>query len=76
MEVFSRRKLESNWDRYEASERREPDDDTPTQRGAEYCVLLESAGKITSVFFVRSNRSKLNVEILDRLCCLFRLRSG
>nr|XP_019953116.1 PREDICTED: cell death regulator Aven [Paralichthys olivaceus] len=43
-EVFSRRKLESNWDRYEASEKQEPDDDTPTQRGTDYHVLLESAG--------------------------------
>ncbi|XP_040919970.1 cell death regulator Aven [Toxotes jaculatrix] len=43
-EFFSRRKLESNWDRYEASERQEPDDDTPTQRGTDYHVLLESAG--------------------------------
>ncbi|XP_034756960.1 cell death regulator Aven isoform X2 [Etheostoma cragini] len=44
VEVFSRRKLESNWDRYEASERPEPDDDTPTQRGIDYHVLLASAG--------------------------------
>ncbi|TDH00612.1 hypothetical protein EPR50_G00190230 [Perca flavescens] len=45
MEVFSRRKLESNWDRYEVSERPEPDDDdTPTQRGTDYHVLLGSAG--------------------------------
>ncbi|XP_076612340.1 cell death regulator Aven isoform X1 [Chaetodon auriga] len=44
MEVFSRRKLESNWARYEESERQEPDDETPTQRGADYHVLLESAG--------------------------------
>ncbi|XP_042358997.1 LOW QUALITY PROTEIN: cell death regulator Aven [Plectropomus leopardus] len=44
-EVFSRRKLESNWDRYEASEKQKPeDDDTPTQRGTDYHVLLESAG--------------------------------
>ncbi|KAL3979554.1 hypothetical protein ACER0C_018104 [Sarotherodon galilaeus] len=43
-EVFSRRKLESNWDRYEESERPEPDDDTPTQRGTDYHVLLASAG--------------------------------
>ncbi|TKS76305.1 Cell death regulator [Collichthys lucidus] len=33
-EVFSRRKLESNWDRYKESEKKEPDDDTPTHRGA------------------------------------------
>ncbi|KAM4600322.1 cell death regulator Aven isoform 2-T2 [Polymixia lowei] len=44
MEVFSRRKLETNWDRYEESERAEPADDTPTQRGTDYHVLLESAG--------------------------------
>ncbi|XP_035533977.1 cell death regulator Aven [Morone saxatilis] len=44
MEVFSRRKLESNWDRYKDSEKQEPEDDTPTQRGADYHVLLESAG--------------------------------
>ncbi|KAM8726538.1 cell death regulator Aven [Acanthopagrus schlegelii] len=44
MEVFSRRKLESNWDRYAESERQEPDDDTPSQRGTDYHVLLESAG--------------------------------
>ncbi|XP_032398547.1 cell death regulator Aven isoform X2 [Etheostoma spectabile] len=44
MEVFSRRKLESNWDRYEVSERPEPDEDMPTQRGTDYHVLLGSAG--------------------------------
>ncbi|XP_008283112.1 cell death regulator Aven [Stegastes partitus] len=43
-EVFSRRKLESNWDRYKESERQESDDDTPVQRGTDYHVLLESAG--------------------------------
>nr|XP_046230038.1 cell death regulator Aven [Scatophagus argus]XP_046230039.1 cell death regulator Aven [Scatophagus argus] len=43
-EVFSRRKLESNWDRYEESEKQEADDDVPSQRGADYHVLLESAG--------------------------------
>ncbi|XP_027896420.1 cell death regulator Aven isoform X1 [Xiphophorus couchianus] len=42
--VFSRRKLESNWDRYEASERAEEDDGTPSQRGTDFHVLLESAG--------------------------------
>lgn len=46
MEVFSRRKLESNWDRYAESEKEEPTDDTPAHRGTDYHVLLESAGKI------------------------------
>ncbi|KAI9543857.1 hypothetical protein NQZ68_004905 [Dissostichus eleginoides] len=45
-EVFSRRKLESNWDRYEASERQEPDDETPAQRGTDYHVLMESAASV------------------------------
>lgn len=45
MEVFTKRKLESNWDRYKESEKEEPSDDTPTQRGTDYHVLLESAGK-------------------------------
>lgn len=45
MEVFSRRKLESNWDRYEESEKQEPDDGTPAKRGTDYHVLLGSAGK-------------------------------
>ncbi|XP_041830972.1 cell death regulator Aven isoform X2 [Melanotaenia boesemani] len=44
MKVFSRRKLESNWDRYAESELLDQDDDTPTQRGTDYHVLLESAG--------------------------------
>ena len=44
--VFSRRKLESNWDRYLESERVEPADDTPAVRGTDYHVLLESAGKV------------------------------
>ncbi|XP_056150404.1 cell death regulator Aven isoform X2 [Lampris incognitus] len=44
VETFSRRKLESNWDRYKESEKVEPDDDMPTQRGTDYHVLLESAG--------------------------------
>ncbi|XP_015244343.1 PREDICTED: cell death regulator Aven [Cyprinodon variegatus] len=42
--VFSRRKLESNWDRYEEAERAEEDDNMPSQRGTDYHVLLESAG--------------------------------
>lgn len=46
MEVFSRRKLESNWDRYEESEQPDPKDDTPTQRGVDFNVLLQSAGEL------------------------------
>ncbi|XP_054617627.1 cell death regulator Aven [Dunckerocampus dactyliophorus] len=42
--VFSRRTLESNWGRYEDSEKQEAGDDMPTQRGTDYHVLLASAG--------------------------------
>ncbi|KAF7690348.1 cell death regulator Aven [Silurus meridionalis] len=42
--IFSRRKLESNWDRYEESEKKEVNDDVPAQRGTDYHVLLSSAG--------------------------------
>ncbi|KAG7508751.1 hypothetical protein JOB18_023382 [Solea senegalensis] len=51
-ETFSRRKLESNWDRYQESERQEPDDDMPTRRGTDYHVLLESADSFTQFRFV------------------------
>ncbi|XP_043075894.1 cell death regulator Aven [Puntigrus tetrazona] len=42
--TFSRRKLESNWNRYEESEKEEMNEDVPAQRGTEYHVLLSSAG--------------------------------
>lgn len=43
--TFNRRKLESNWDRYEESEKEETNEDVPAQRGTDYHVLLTSAGK-------------------------------
>ncbi|KAM6965329.1 cell death regulator Aven [Aplochiton taeniatus] len=48
--MFSRRKLESNWDRYEEPEKEEKSDDIPTQRGTDYHVLLETAGDSYSQF--------------------------
>lgn len=48
--MFSRRKLESNWDRYQASEKVECDDDTPTVRGTDFDVLLAAAGDSFSQF--------------------------
>ncbi|KAF4099573.1 cell death regulator Aven [Onychostoma macrolepis] len=42
--TFSRRKLESNWDRYEESEKEEINEVVPAQRGTDYHVLLTSAG--------------------------------
>lgn len=43
--TFSRRKLETNWDRYKESEKEEINEDVPSQRGTDYHVLLTSAGK-------------------------------
>lgn len=43
--MFSRRKLESNWDRYEDVEKVECEDDMPTCRGTDFDVLLAAAGK-------------------------------
>lgn len=43
--MFSRRKLESNWDRYEESEKVEDEDEIPTRRGTDFDVLLAAAGK-------------------------------
>ncbi|XP_075893573.1 cell death regulator Aven [Nelusetta ayraudi] len=48
--MFSRRKLESNWDRYQDSEKVECDDDTPTVRGTDFDVLLAAAGDSFSQF--------------------------
>ncbi|MGH0124453.1 UNVERIFIED_CONTAM: hypothetical protein FKN15_073068 [Acipenser sinensis] len=41
--VFSRRKLVSNWDRYEAAEKEEVGESGQSQRGADFSVLLSSA---------------------------------
>ncbi|XP_077366250.1 cell death regulator Aven [Festucalex cinctus] len=48
--VFSRRKLESNWDRYEDSEKEATPDNMPTIRGTDYHVLLGSAGDCFTQF--------------------------
>ncbi|KAK2864123.1 hypothetical protein Q7C36_003277 [Tachysurus vachellii] len=42
--IYSRRKLESNWVRYEESEKEEVNDGVPEQRGTDYHILLTSAG--------------------------------
>uniref|UniRef100_A0A1A7W728 Apoptosis, caspase activation inhibitor n=1 Tax=Iconisemion striatum TaxID=60296 RepID=A0A1A7W728_9TELE len=72
--VFSRRKLASNWDRYEEAERAEKEDDTPTQRGTDFHELLESAGDSFTQFrfseekdweMDSSTASQMSVVILD-----------
>ncbi|MGH0131346.1 UNVERIFIED_CONTAM: hypothetical protein FKN15_047690 [Acipenser sinensis] len=45
--VFSRRKLVSNWDRYEAAEKEEVGESGQSQRGADFSVLLSSADLLT-----------------------------
>uniref|UniRef100_A0A1A8LRJ3 Apoptosis, caspase activation inhibitor n=2 Tax=Nothobranchius pienaari TaxID=704102 RepID=A0A1A8LRJ3_9TELE len=72
--VFSRRKLESNWDRYEEAERTEEEDDLPTRRGTDFHELLESAGDSFTQFrfseeknweMDSSTASQMSVVILD-----------
>lgn len=63
--VFSRRKLESNWDRYEELEKAEEDGDMPSQRGTDYHVLLESAGRIRALFALFPN---LSAEMAQMVC--------
>eukprot|EP00079_Xenopus_tropicalis_P010485 XP_002935375.1 PREDICTED: cell death regulator Aven [Xenopus tropicalis] len=41
---FSRRKISSNWDRYEETEKESESESKVLQRGADYSVLLSSAG--------------------------------
>lgn len=72
MEVFSRRKLESNWDRYEESERQEPDDDTPAKRGTDYHVLLESAGdSFTQFRFAEEKDWEMDSFAASEMCAVF-----
>lgn len=42
---FSRRKLVSNWDRYEDAEKEAQQDAGESQRGTDFSILLSSAGK-------------------------------
>ncbi|XP_054474290.1 cell death regulator Aven [Anoplopoma fimbria] len=72
VEVFSRRKLESNWDRYEASETPKPDDDSPTQRGTDYHVLLESAGdSFTQFRFSEEKDWEMDSSAASQLSAVF-----
>ncbi|XP_036405244.1 cell death regulator Aven, partial [Megalops cyprinoides] len=47
---FSRRKLESNWDRYEEEEKAQLKEEGPMQKGMDYHVLLGSAGDAFTQF--------------------------
>lgn len=75
--MFSRRKLESNWDRYQDSEKVECDDDTPTVRGTDFDVLLAAAGKVLLSPAALGDRhqrlvSSANLNRLTLLICLLR----
>ncbi|KAG7461342.1 hypothetical protein MATL_G00209090 [Megalops atlanticus] len=48
--MFSRQKLESNWDRYEEEEKAQLKEEGPMQRGMDYHVLLGSAGDAFTQF--------------------------
>uniref|UniRef100_A0A8C5R123 Uncharacterized protein n=1 Tax=Leptobrachium leishanense TaxID=445787 RepID=A0A8C5R123_9ANUR len=53
---FSRRKIASNWDRYE--EAKKEDENKVLQRGTDYAVLLNSAGRF---FLLKAHHCDLNI---------------
>ncbi|XP_067097287.1 cell death regulator Aven [Osmerus mordax] len=73
IEVFSRRKLESNWDRYEESEKEAlNEDDTPTQRGTDFHILLESAGDSYSQFrFTEEKEWEIDALAVNQIASMF-----
>ncbi|KAJ0026658.1 hypothetical protein NQD34_017658 [Periophthalmus magnuspinnatus] len=68
---FSKRKLESNWNRYEGSETQEVDEDMPAQRGEDYSVLLQSAGdSFTQFRFSDEKEWDMDSFVADQMCAL------
>ncbi|KAK1796033.1 hypothetical protein P4O66_009133 [Electrophorus voltai] len=77
-DIYSRRKLESNWDRYEESEKEEVNDGVPVQRGTDYHVLLSSAversvlvgtHKVCNTFLKLSGKGDIR-KMKVAVCCL------
>lgn len=50
LKSYSRRKIVSNWSRYEDTEKEEQNEHGETQRGTDFSVLLSSAGDFLSQF--------------------------
>lgn len=46
LKSYSRRKISSNWSRYEDTEKKGHDECGESQRGTDFSVLLSSAGKL------------------------------
>lgn len=54
---FSRRKIVSNWDRYQDTEKEVSDESGESQRGTDFSVLLSSAGMSSSVCLLLAGKS-------------------
>ncbi|XP_039597186.1 cell death regulator Aven isoform X2 [Polypterus senegalus] len=70
--VFSKRKLISNWDRYEAEEKENLGESVPLQRGADFNVLLSSAGDSFAQFrFADEKEWDIDVSSNIKMSTLF-----
>ena len=54
---FSRRKIVSNWDRYQDTEKEVSDESGESQRGTDFSVLLSSAGMSSSVCWLFAGKT-------------------
>ncbi|XP_072540846.1 cell death regulator Aven [Salminus brasiliensis] len=71
-DFYSRRKLESNWDRYEESEKEEVSDDIPVSRGTDYHVLLSSAGdSFTQFRFSEEKDWEMDSLVVNQVPAMF-----
>uniref|UniRef100_W5KBM5 Apoptosis, caspase activation inhibitor n=1 Tax=Astyanax mexicanus TaxID=7994 RepID=W5KBM5_ASTMX len=69
---YSRRKLESNWDRYEETEKEEANDDIPISRGTDYHVLLSSAGdSFTQFRFSEEKDWEMDLLVVNQVPAMF-----
>ncbi|KAK6479200.1 cell death regulator Aven [Huso huso] len=70
--VFSRRKLVSNWDRYEAAEKEEVGESGQSQRGADFSVLLSSAGdSFTQFRFAEEKEWEIDTPANNQMSALY-----
>ncbi|XP_066550759.1 cell death regulator Aven isoform X2 [Amia ocellicauda] len=71
-QVFSRRKLASNWDRYEAAEKEELGEESLMQRGQDFHVLLSSAGdSFTQFRFSEEKEWEVDASANNQMSALF-----
>ncbi|NWI09430.1 AVEN regulator, partial [Crypturellus soui] len=65
LKSYSRRKIVSNWSRYEDAEREEQKDRAESQRGTDFNVLLSSAGKHSFAQFRFAEEKEWEMESIS-----------